>query len=96
MLKFKKMATMILATVGFVVLGSAQAALADHDDWRKGHDNHWGHSNKAVYRVHHDNRYYNNRNNSRYNSRYYNHSNSRYYNRPHTVQRSVNHVLRHL
>ena len=92
MLQFKKFVLPILAMVATVTLGSTQAALADHDQWRNGYNGHSRHSNQVVYRTHHNRRYYNNRNNYRSNYR----NNDRYYNHSRSVGREVRHVLRHI
>ena len=87
MLNFKKMAPTVLALMATVALGGTQAALADHDDFRRGHNSdHWRQSTN-VYRTHSHNKVYYNRG---YNNRAYN------YNRHHTIKRDIHHVLRRL
>ncbi len=88
MLQFKKFVLPIFAMIATVTLGSTQAALADHDQWRNGYDGHYRRSNQVVYRTHHNRAYYNNRNSYRNNNRNYNH--------PRSVGREVRHVLRHI
>jgi hypothetical protein len=92
MLKFNKNIPSILAAVAAFATVGSQAALADHDGWRGGHDrghynNHWNNGFRA-----------NNFNNGYYGNGYYGNGyyNDGYANRHRSLQHEIRHELHKL